>query len=128
MTAQVRHPGRELLSGIRQSARYHYRRRRFYENWNRLTIVVTAILGTFAAVLVLAGPPAGLAWLPIALLTAVGVLAWLDLAVGTAWRAGRNGEVAHRLTVLDQELSAREVLDASAREATVGKRIEIEGG
>ena len=115
-----------LLFGIRRSVRYHQHRRRFYENWNALTVAAAAVLGTSAAGSLIGGLPDDLKWIAASASGVVGILAALDLAVGTARRADQHGELARRFIHLEQTFAHDRSLDDEEFEAATNRRLEIE--
>lgn len=53
-----------LLFGVRKSIRYHVRRRRFFENWNTVTMAVALIFSSAAVASILGGLAMASGWRP----------------------------------------------------------------
>ena len=114
----------DLLFGIRRSVRYHDRRRRFYESWNTFTVFV-ATVGSSAAVaafLAAAAPP----WLAAIAAAVVAVTAAADLAVGTARRADRHGDLARQFFTLERRFVHDKNLTNDEYAEIVDERLRIE--
>ena len=112
----------DLLFAVRRSVRYHERRRRFYEAWNTATVAGGVLGGSAAAVAFLASWgewSAGIA-------AGVAALSAFDLAVGTARRADRHGDLMRQFIALERRFAHGVSLkDKEYREA-VRERLAIE--
>lgn len=114
-----------LLFSIRRSVRYHIHRRRFYEAWNRITILVALIGGSSSVVTTIGsyGPEYMRLLLPIV----VSIVAAFDLAVGSTTKlAGNHGELAQRFIELEKVYSKGKNLTESEFEDAVNQRLRIE--
>jgi hypothetical protein len=93
-----------LLFDVRRSARYHDRRRAFFERLHRLTGALTVLLaGTVLFDLARPGPTAW--WLTL-LAAMAAVLAALDMVVGYAMRAGQHRDLKARFVDLEMSMLA----------------------
>ena len=117
-----------MLFGIRRSVRYHMHRRRFYEIWNTVTIVLGVAGGSTAFTgFVATFPPEFALFPPIAALI-VTVFSAVDLAVGTARMADRHADFARQFIHLEKEFSHDKSLTDKEHERIVGERLDIEAG
>ncbi len=119
-------PTEKLRFGIQRSTRYHNHRRRFYELWNSATVTVAALGGSSVAVTSFVERIGGLWWLPGVLGVIIGLLAALDIGIGTAKSANLHTDLARRFIRLEQRLAhGRELSDEELADAT-RERLEIE--
>lgn len=114
----------DLLFSIRRSIRYHQRRRRFYENWNSLTVAAAAI-GSSAAATAFA---TGIGWtaFPVIVSGLIAFLSAFDLAVGTARSGDLHSELARKFISLEQQFAHGNNLDDHEVEQITKGRLEIE--
>ena len=114
----------DLLFSIRRSVRYHQRRRRFYENWNSIT-VASAAIGSSAAAAAFA---VGVGWsaFPVIISGLVAFLSAFDLAIGTARSGDLHAELARKFNSLEQRFAHGKNLDDSEVEQITKGRLEIE--
>lgn len=111
-----------LLFCIRRSARYHLRRRRFFELWHAATNLVGVVSGSSAVVAVEKDVPTIAALLAVL----VAVASAFDLVIGTAERARQHSDLAARFILLEKEIVlAGEPTEANLRTHTA-KRLDIE--
>ena len=122
MTSDLDDKTYELLFAVRRSVRYHDRRRRFYEIRNTST-VFSAVIGGSSAVTALMADSTVFSMVSSA---AVAVMAAFDLAVGTARRAGRHGNLARQFITLEQEFAHGRNLENDEYEALTRRRLAIE--
>ena len=122
MTSDLDDKTYELLFAVRRSVRYHERRRRFYEIWNTITVAGAVIGGSSAVAAVFAD------WtiLSTAFPAVVAVMAAFDLAVGTARRADRHGDLARQFIALEQDFAHGRDLEDDEYEALTRRRLAIE--
>ena len=112
----------DLLFAVRRSVRYHDRRRRFYEIWNTVTVAGAAVGGSSAITALMADS----AMISAVASASVALLGALDLAVGTARRADRHGDLARQFVVLEQAFAHGRSLDDGEYETLTRRRLEIE--
>ena len=122
MTSDLDDKTYDLLFAVRRSVRYHDRRRRFYEIWNTVTVAGAVIGGSSAFAALMADSTTVSAILS----AAVAVLAALDLAVGTARRADRHGDLARQFIALEQDFAHGRSLEDDEYEALTRRRLAIE--
>ena len=122
MTSDLDDKTYELLFAVRRSVRYHERRRRFYEIWNTIT-VASAVIGGSSAFAALMADSTTVSTVFSALVALVGAL---DLAVGTARRADRHGDLARQFIALEQEFAHGRNLEDDEYETLTRRRLAIE--
>lgn len=122
MTSDLDDKTYELLFAVRRSVRYHDRRRRFYEIWNTIT-VAGAVIGGSSAFAALMADSTTVSVFFSALVALVGAL---DLAVGTARRADRHGDLARQFIALEQDFARGRSLEDDEYEALTRRRLAIE--
>lgn len=111
-----------LLFGVRRSARYHLRRRRFFELWHATTNFIGIVSGSAAVVAVVKDFPMLAALLGVL----VAVASAFDLVIGTAETARKHSDLAARFILLEKEIVlAGDPTEANLR-AHTAKRLEIE--
>jgi hypothetical protein len=111
-----------LLFGVRRSARYHLRRRRFFELWHALTNFIGIASGSAAVVAVVKDFPMVAALLAVL----VALASAFDLVIGTAEMARKHSDLAAWFILLEKEIVlAGDPTEASLR-AHTAKRLEIE--
>ena len=113
-----------LLFSIRRSVRYHQRRRRFYENWNSLTVAVAAIGSSAAATAFATG--VGWSGFPVIISGLVAFLSAFDLAVGTARSGDSHAELARSFNSLEQRFAHGNDLTDPELEELTKERLKIE--
>lgn len=112
----------KLLFGVRRSARYHLRRRRFFERWHSVTNLVGLATGSAAIASVLSKHE----WWALVSGVVVAVLSGFDLVVGTVAMAREHSDLARRFVLLERDIVlAGEPTPESLRQFTA-KRLEIE--
>ena len=114
----------DLLFGIRRSVRYHMHRRRFYELWNTITVVVAVVGGSASVAAFLSSW--GMPWIAPAVSAFVAFVAACDLAVGTGRRADRHGDLARQFIGLEQSFAHGRSLDETEYEELTKARLQIE--
>lgn len=122
MTSDLDDKTYELLFAVRRSVRYHDRRRRFYEIWNSFTVAGAVIGGSSAFAALMADSTT----VSAVLSAAVAMLGALDLAVGTARRADRHGDLARQFITLEQDFAHGRDLEDDEYEALTRRRLAIE--
>jgi len=111
----------DLLVASRRSVRYHLRRVRFFDAWNRRIAILSLISGTAVAASLLASAPA---WIGIAFGGTIAALQAIDLIAGTATKARLHSDLARSFINLERELT---LADADAPVAPlIARRLEIE--
>ena len=110
-----------LLAGINRSARYHDRRRMFYENWNSVTAVLGAVGLTAGGIQVY---DVSHLW---AYVLGVGAL-WcaIDGALGVAKKAVTHAGLAVRFVLLEKVFASGENLTKEQIEKIRKQRLELE--
>lgn len=98
---------RMLLFGVRRSVRYHLRRRRFYERFHDVVLVVAAASGSatiaaFGSELTANLPSS----VKVAVPAAVTVMALVDLVVGSMRKASLHTDLGRRFIALERRLVA----------------------
>ena len=114
----------DLLFSIRRSVLYHQRRRRFYENWNALTVAFAAI-GSSAAATAFA-VDIGWGGFPVIVSGLVAFLSAFDLAIGTARAGDHYAELARSFISLEKQFAHGKNLDDGEVEQITKGRLEIE--
>ena len=115
-----------LLFSIRRSCRYHQHRRKHYETWNSVTIIIAAIGGSSAAAMTWATLPQQPGWAPTFFAAFVALVSTIDLAVGTSRLANQHAELARRFIFLEQRFAHNRSLDDSEFEEVTQTRLDIE--
>ena len=109
------------LAGIARSARYHDRRRGFYENWNSVTSALSALALAAGSVRIYQSSEI---WSYVLGFGAV----WcaIDVALGIARKAVTHSELSVRFVLLEKRFSlGKSLSDEEAREVR-DQRLEIE--
>jgi len=110
-------------AGIVKSARYHNRRRMFYENWNSITVAMSAAMLAAGGVLQIYGDTSPI-W--SVLLFAGAIWCAVDSALGTSKKAGVHNELASQFTQLEKRFaSGRNLTDDEFEEAR-NLRLDVE--
>ena len=122
MTSDLDDKTYELLFAVRRSVRYHDRRRRFYEIWNTITVAGVVIGGSSAFAALMADSTT----VSAVLSAAVAMLGALDLAVGTAQRADRHGDLARQFIALEWDFAHGRSLEDDKYETLTRRRLAIE--
>lgn len=122
MTSDLDDKTYELLFAVRRSVRYHDRRRRFYEIWNTITVAGAVIGCTSAFAALMADSTAVSAFFS----AAVAMLGAFDLAVGTARRADRHGDLARQFIALEQDFAPGRNLEDDEYATLTRRRLAIE--
>lgn len=112
-----------LLFDVRRSARYHSRRRAFYDRCNLFNSWVGVVFGSATVMALLAGLGTGWAALAAAL---VSVVAAFDLVVGTSRQARLHADLARRFIGLEKKIVAGAVPDDGLLAAWTQERLDIE--
>ena len=112
-----------LLFGIRRSVRYHNHRRRFYEVWNSVTVTVSVLGGSGAAVAFLGS---SFHWIAAAAALLVALAGAIDLAVGTGRSGNHHADLARRFIVLEQRFAHNRDLTDEEYEELTCTRLDIE--
>ena len=120
---QLDDPTYNLLFGIQRSARYHDRRRRFYEIWAEVTAAAAAVGGSAAVILHVAGQAQAVPYLA----GGIAAIGALNMAVGTARRAGEHRDLARQFIALEGRFVGGRSLDAAELEEIRRERLRIEG-
>jgi hypothetical protein len=110
------HPSEKILEhwddleyAVGRSIRYHYRRRRFFENWHRLTSASAVIFGSATVASLISTTNSRIAlWLA----ALVAVLGAIDLIVGTSRQAWLHADLAKRFFGLEKELNNSQKTEA----------------
>lgn len=111
-----------LLFGVRRSARYHLRRRRFFELWHATTNFVGILSGSAAVVAAVKEFSVVAAWLGVI----VAFASAFDLVIGTAEMARKHSDLAARFILLEKEIVlAGDPTEANLRTHTA-QRLKIE--
>jgi hypothetical protein len=97
----------DLLFGVCRSIRYHNRRRRFFDNLQRLKTWLTLVFGSTAMATLLAQTsPAGTQpLLPILFTALTSAIAALDLVVASSTRARLHADLARRFFELERTIT-----------------------
>lgn len=113
-----------LLFGIRRSARYHNRRRRFFDNMHRLKTALSLLAGSAAMVAIMATTKNdNIALAASAIVTFVSTI---DLVVGSTTRARLHADLARRFIDLERAITlAKDQNEADIQEWTA-QRLLIE--
>ena len=122
MTSDLDDKTYELLFAVRRSVRYHDRRRRFYEIWNSFTVAGAVIGGSSAFAALMADSTTVSAFFS----ALVALVAALGLAVGTARRADRHGDLARQFIALERDFAHGRSLEDDKYETLVRRRLAIE--
>jgi hypothetical protein len=112
----------ELLFGVRRSIRYHNRRRRFFDGFDKFAKVLSVIGGS-AAVAAVVG---SVHWAAIALSTVVAITSAISLVVGPAQGARLHAELAKRFAQLEHGIVRSKNPDAGRLNEFVAERLLIE--
>jgi hypothetical protein len=112
----------ELLFGVRRSIRYHNRRRRFFDGFDKLAKVLSVIGGS-AAVAAVVG---SFHWAAVALSTMVAVTSAFSLVVGPAQGARLHAELAKRFATLEHDIVRSKQPNADRLNDFVAERLLIE--
>ena len=111
----------DVLVAARRSVRYHLRRVRFFDAWNRRIAVATLFSGTAVAATLIASAPV---WIGIAFGGTVAALQAIDLLAGTAAKARLHSDLARSFIGLERELT---LADTNAPVAPfIARRLDIE--
>ncbi|MCS6316762.1 MAG: hypothetical protein H8K05_03070 [Nitrospira sp.] len=111
-----------LLFGIRRSARYHLRRRGFFELWHATTNFIGIASGSAAVVAVVKDFPTVAASLAVL----VALASAFDLVIGTAEMARKHSDLAKRFILLEKEIELAGDLTEVNLQVHTAKRLEIE--
>jgi hypothetical protein len=112
----------DLLFGIRRSIRYHNRRRRFFDGFDKF-VKILSVIGGSAAVAAIVGK---IPWLAITLTTSIAILSAINLVVGPAQAARLHAELAKRFAKLEHDIVRAENCDLDAPNKLVAERLLIE--
>ena len=112
-----------LLAGINKSARYHARRRMFYENWNAITTAMSAAVLAAGSILQVYATTSRY-W---ALLLGAGAV-WcaVDAALTTSKKAGLHNELAGQFAQIEKRFASGENLKDQDFEDIRKSRLDIE--
>jgi hypothetical protein len=116
----------DALFGIRRSVRYHSHRRRFYEVWNTMTVVMAVAGGSSATTAMFAELPVHLNVLPVVITALIALVAAIDLAVGTTRQANHHSDLARQFIALEQRFANSQNLEAPVLEEIIKDRLSIE--
>ena len=119
---------RMLLFGVRRSVRYHMRRRRFYERFHDVVLLVAAASGSATIAAFGSELTANLpSWVAVAVPAAVTIMALVDLVVGSMRKTSLHTDLGRRFIALERRLVAAgsSPSEAALAEAT-GERLAIE--
>ena len=108
--------------GVQRSSRYHNHRRRFYEQWNTMTVAIAALGGLFAIFVYQLGYT-----LPAFLIALVVSLSGMfTLAIGAAGRANLHAELAREFILLEAEFLTSPPTDEDSLNTLIKARLQIE--
>ena len=116
-TPDLDEPTFQMLAGVNRSARYHNRRRMFYENWNSITSAVSAVMLATGSIL---QSEQSMGWSIV-----LGVAAaWcaVDAALATSKKAGVHSELASQFVLLEKRFASGDSL-TTAEVKSVKERI-----
>lgn len=91
----------DLLFGVRRSIRYHNRRRRFFDGFDKFVKILSVIGGSGAVAAIVGQVP----WLAITLATIIAVLSAINLVVGPAQAARLSADLAKRFSTLEYDIT-----------------------
>jgi hypothetical protein len=111
-----------LLFGVRRSIRYHNRRRRFFDGFDRF-VKVLSVIGGSAAVAAVVGSVPGLA---VTLASIVAILSAISLVVGPAQAARLHEDLAKRFSKLEYDIVRSNTPDENQVNNFVAERLLIE--
>lgn len=112
-----------LLFGVRRSIRYHNRRVRFFDRFNKVTTFLAALSGTatFGVALSSASPK-----LIITFALLVTIFSVVDLVVGTAQSARRHDDLSKKFFELEKAIiTAKNITDDTLVQLST-RRLDIE--
>lgn len=111
-----------LLFGVRRSIRYHNRRRRFFDGFDKFVKILSVIGGSAAVAAIVGNTP----WLAVALTTIIAILSAINLVVGPAQGARLHAELAKRFAKLEYDVVRTQNVDEDASNKFVAERLLIE--
>ena len=111
-----------LLFGVRRSIRYHNRRRRFFDGFDKFAKILSVIGGS-AAVAAIVGSAH---WAAVIFSTIVAVTSAISLVVGPAQGARLHAELAKRFARLEHDVVRSKRPDADRLNEFVADRLLIE--
>jgi len=112
----------DIFFGIQRSVRYHLHRRRFYEQWNTITVAAGVFGGSSAVAAAFANAP----FWSASLAAGVAIISALDLAVGTAKMANVHSDLARQFMSLQKHFADDKNLTDEAYANIVCERLTIE--
>lgn len=112
----------DLLFGVRRSIRYHNRRRRFFDGFDKFAKVLSVIGGS-AAVAAIVGSAH---WAAVGLSTLVAITSAISLVVGPAQGARLHAELAKRFAKLEHDIVRSRHPDADRLNEFEAERLLIE--
>lgn len=112
----------ELLFGVRRSIRYHNRRRRFFDGFDKFSNILSVIGGSAAVAAVIGSAH----WAAIALATMVAVVSAISLVVASAQAARLHTHLAKQFATLEHDIVRSKRPDADKLNEFVARRLLIE--
>ena len=119
---------RDLLFDVRRSVRYHIRRQKFFQNFHRIVLFSSLILGswTLAALAEAVGTSWPL-WLKVFPAATVSVLAGIDLVARSTEKSWQHSNLARQFIKLERRMvSGSADLNEELIRGLKGKRLKIE--
>lgn len=113
----------DLLFGVRRSARYHNRRRMFFDRLHKITVSLSIIFGS--ATVSVALSQAGRPWVS-ALAAMVAVFGAIDLVFDAPQFARLHNDLARKFIDLEKEMVILPSLTGEHIRSFTAKRLEIE--
>lgn len=112
----------DLLFAVRRSIRYHNRRRRFFDGFDKFAKVLSVIGGS-AAVAAIVG---SFHWAAVAFSGAVALVSAISLVVGPAQGARLYADLAKRFAKLEYDIVRSKQADSDQLNEFVAERLLIE--
>lgn len=112
-----------ILWAVERSARYHDRRRAFFDFWHRLTAGLSLIFASAAAASLLNATGRGVA---LGAAFVIAVLSAVDLVVGTAERARKHDDLRRRFIGLLRRIQPNEDPTPETLATWADERLSIE--
>lgn len=114
---------KRLVTDVQRSVRYHIRRERFFDRWEKFITASNFILSSTAVAALMSELVSRT--VPVVAGAAIAVASVVDLVVGTSQMARRHSELARRFIALERSLRSRAVDETAISEAT-SERLRIE--
>ncbi len=99
----------DLLFGVRRSIRYHNRRRRFFDGFDKFVKIISVVGGSAAVVAVTGKLPA----FAIASSAIIAIFSAINLVVGPAQGARLHADLAKRFSALEYDMARAETNEDS---------------